>query len=160
LFAPFLNLIYFFLFSFSPLLLLRIPIVLAIPVRICATRFFCTCRYYVNTHEQPPSSSWVHPLGPSGSLALPPGPPPSFSPPSDGPSLREAYQEGPGPDFNGPPQGNDGHSQEQNSRGARPIRCFSVFEAEIPITQGCSGEASSGRLWLPSKLGRKSRDLV
>jgi len=90
------------------------------------------CRFYVNTHEQPPRSSWVHPLGP---LAPPPGPPPSFPPPANGPpvNVRDGYggyqgppgynngpgyggyNQGPGYGFNGPPQGYQ--DQNQNSRG-------------------------------------------
>ncbi|OBZ71854.1 hypothetical protein A0H81_08115 [Grifola frondosa] len=81
--------------------------------------------FYVNTMEQPPRSSWVHPLGPPNSpqppsaYAPPSGPPPpdnrgySPYPPSGGYNSQPNYQPSPPPQqygggyggYNGPPQG-------------------------------------------------------
>ena len=62
------------------------------------------CRYYVNTREQPPRSSWEHPLGP----IPPPGPPPqadrSFShSPYGGRPPQQGYGGYPQPGYGQPP---------------------------------------------------------
>jgi hypothetical protein len=87
------------------------------------------CRYYVNTREQPPRSSWEHPLGP----IPPPGPPPersfSRSPYGDRPQ-QQGYGGYPGYQptygqpppqgyYNGPPAGYAGGAPyASQNRGA------------------------------------------
>ena len=101
---------------------------------------YAAVRFYVNTQEQPPRSSWVHPLGP---LPPPPGPPPGpplnrdpayggsgwnqnpYPQQSAGYGSPGGWNNGPpqggygGYGYNGPPQGNYGGGyppQEQRGR--------------------------------------------
>ncbi|KAF8554084.1 hypothetical protein OG21DRAFT_1509317 [Imleria badia] len=66
--------------------------------------------FYVNTREQPPRSSWEHPLGPI---------PQSFAPPLGPPHPDRAYSRSP---YGGPPQsqGYGGYSGYQPSYGQQP----------------------------------------
>ncbi|KAH9843787.1 uncharacterized protein C8Q71DRAFT_730047 [Rhodofomes roseus] len=76
--------------------------------------------FYVNTQENPPRSSWVHPLGPPGSprpqagYAPPSGPPPpdnrGYSPGYQGPPAPQRYDDyrGPSPGYGGQPPSNYG----------------------------------------------------
>ncbi|EPT03166.1 hypothetical protein FOMPIDRAFT_1035543 [Fomitopsis schrenkii] len=80
--------------------------------------------FYVNTQDNPPRSSWVHPLGPPGSptpqssYAPPPGPPPpnsrgAYSPgyggsPAPGPQRYDGYASTPSPGYGGPSPGYGG----------------------------------------------------
>lgn len=61
------------------------------------------CRFYVNTREQPPRSSWEHPLGP-----IPQG----FAPPLGPPPPDRSYSRSP---YGGPPQ-----SQGYGGMGYQP----------------------------------------
>ncbi|KZT74466.1 hypothetical protein DAEQUDRAFT_782151 [Daedalea quercina L-15889] len=78
--------------------------------------------FYVNTQENPPRSSWVHPLGPPGSpapqsYAPPLGPPPpdsrGYSPGYQGPpepQRYDGYSPGPSPGYGGRSPGYGGPS--------------------------------------------------
>ena len=71
-------------------------------------------RFYVNTREQPPQSSWVHPLGP-------PGPPGGYS----SPPYSQGYQS-PGNYNNGPPGGYAGGYQQAPPPG-RGIESGAIY---------------------------------
>ncbi|KIK98150.1 hypothetical protein PAXRUDRAFT_824163 [Paxillus rubicundulus Ve08.2h10] len=71
--------------------------------------------FYVNTREQPPRSSWEHPLG-----TMPQGFAPPSGPPPDRSYSRSPYGGGPG-GYQSPPQGYGGYnSGYQPSYGAPP----------------------------------------
>ncbi|KAI0079765.1 hypothetical protein K474DRAFT_1683130 [Panus rudis PR-1116 ss-1] len=76
-------------------------------------------KFYVNTRENPPRSSWVHPLGPP-----PPAPPPqSYGPPPGPPPPNTSYAQG---STYGPPSapqgsyGQAGWSPNQGSGWGQP----------------------------------------
>ena len=71
------------------------------------------CRFYVNTREQPPRSSWEHPLGPI---------PQSFAPPLGPPPPDRSYSRSPygGPTPPQPSQGYGGYSGYQPAYGQPP----------------------------------------
>jgi len=77
--------------------------------------------FYVNTNEQPPRSSWVHPLG---ALAPPPGPPPGASPNRDPAYGGGGWNQGPPQQYNSasgygspPPGGWNNSPPPQSSYG-------------------------------------------
>ncbi|KAF9004707.1 hypothetical protein BDQ17DRAFT_1354529 [Cyathus striatus] len=72
--------------------------------------------FYVNTHAQPPVTTWEHPLGPP-----PPAPPPQqFSAPvGPPPPNNQGYNQGGGYGYNNP-QGSYGGSGYNNQNGGYP----------------------------------------
>jgi len=103
-------------------------------------------RYYVNTQENPPRSSWEHPHGP----APPSGPPPShYAPPSGRPPATGdrgfnqssgGYNPSYGDGYGGPPQQQGGYNHPQGYGGPDYQQSQQGFDSGPPPAQGSRGE--------------------